>query len=231
MARRFFRSSIQELEALCKENHNNVDFLLTLQEELSHRKTERAARLRDQIEERLVVLRPGPPSREQVFEEPPPHRPSQQQSVLHPHEKQESSHLHSLRPENPVIGKPSGGVGEPPPLPPITNRPDDVLSAWTALEVLSPPTYVRSEDLAGGDKRRVATLSEQSLPWERGEKSRPNQRLYYQIVLDSIKMESAIGRLIERYGDGREERPGVRANAVLAIVVVDRQGQNRWRSR
>jgi hypothetical protein len=38
-------------------------------------------------------------------------------------------------------------------------------------------------------------------------------------------MESAIGRLIERYGDSREEKPGVRGKAVLAIVVVDRQGQ------
>jgi hypothetical protein len=88
MARRFFRFSIQELEALCKEKHNNVDFLLALEEELSHRKTERAARLRNQIEERLVVLRPGTPSREQVSAEPPPPRSSQHQSVTHPHEKQ-----------------------------------------------------------------------------------------------------------------------------------------------
>ena len=93
------------------------------------------------------------------------------------------------------------------------------------MEVLSPPTYVRSEDLAGGDKGRVVALSEQTLPWERGEKSRPNQRLYYQVVLGSVKMESAIGRLIERYGDSREERPKVRGKAILAIVVVDRQGQ------
>ncbi len=191
MARRFFRSSIQELEALCKEKHNNVDFLLVLEEELSHRKTERAARLRNQITERLAVLRPRTPSREQVSAEPPPPQSSQHQSVPHPHEKQEPSHPHPLRPENPVVSLPSWGEGEPPPLPPITNRPDDVLSAWTALEVLSPPTYVRSEDLAGGDKRRVSTLNEQSLPWERGEKSRPNQRLYYQVVLGSIKMESA----------------------------------------
>ena len=225
MARRFFRSSIQDLEALFNEKNNNVDTLLALEEELSHRKTERAARLRIQVEESLVVLRPGTPSREQISTEPPPPRSSRHQSVPHPHEKQEPSHPHSLRPESPVVSLPSGGEGEPQPLPPITNRPDDVLSAWTALEVLSPPTYVRSEDLAGGDKRRVSTLNEQSLPWERGEKSRPNQRLYYQVVLGSIKMESAIGRLIERYGDSREERPGVRGKAVLAIVVVDRQGQ------
>ena len=223
MARRFFRSSIQELEALFKENNNNVDILLALEEELSHRKTERAARLRNQVEERLVGLRPGTSTREQASAEPPPLRPSQHQSVPRPHEEQQSSHPHSLHSKTPVVGVSSGVEGEPPP--PITNRPDDILSAWTALEVLSPPTYVRSEDLAGGDKRRVVTLSDQSLPWERGERGRPNQRLYYQVVLGSIKMESSIGRLIERYGDSREERPGVCGKAVLAIVVVDRQGR------
>jgi len=220
MARRFFRSSIQELEALFKENNNNVDILLALEEELSHRKTERAARLRNQVEERLVGLRPGTSTREQASAEPPPLRPSQHQSVPRPHEEQQSSHPHSLHSKTPVVGVSSGVEGEPPP--PITNRPDDILSAWTALEVLSPPTYVRSEDLAGGDKRRVVTLSDQSLPWEGGERGRPNQRLYYQVVLGSIKMESSIGRLIERYGDSREERPGVCGKAVLAIVVVDR---------
>jgi len=115
-------------------------------------------------------------------------------------------------------------VGETLPLPPITNKPDDILSAWMALEVLSPPAYIRSEDLAGGDRKRVATLNDLLLPWEQGERSRPNQRLYYQIVLGSIRMGLAVERLLERYRDSREERPPVRGKAVLAIVVIDRQG-------
>ena len=225
MARQFFRSSIQELEALFKEKNNNADTLLALQEELSHRTTERAARLRNQVEKKLVVLKPGASSREQVSPEPPPLQSFQHQSVSRPHEEQQLPHSHSLHSKTPVVGVPSEAEGKSPPLPPITNRPDNVLLAWTTMEVLSPPTYVRSEDLAGGDKRRVVALSEQTLPWERGEKSRPNQRLYYQVVLGSVKMESAIGRLIERYGDSREERPEVRGKAILAIVVVDRQGQ------
>jgi len=227
MARRFFRSSIQELEGLFKDKNSNVEILFALQEELCHRKSERAARLRNQVEERLAVLRPGTSSRAQVLQNPPPLRSSQNQPASRPHEEQLSPHPHSSPSMTSGVGESSGAKEGPPlpPVPPITNRPADVLAAWTALEVLSPPTYTRPEDLAAGDKRRVVTLSELSLPWERGEKSRPNQRLYYQVVLGSIKMESAVGRLIERYGDSREERPGVRGKAALAIVVVDRQGQ------
>ncbi len=223
MARKFFRSSIQELEALFREKTDNVEVLLALEEELSYRKTDRAARLRNQVVERLAGLRTS--SRGQSSQKPQPIRSSTSQSSPHSHENQPATHPQAVSAKNSGLGKPSRAGGETLPLPPITNKPDDVLSAWIALEVLSPPAYVRSEDLAGGDKRRVVALSELSLPWERGEKSRPNQRLYYQVVLGSIKMESAIGCLIERYGDSREERPAVRGKAALASVVVDRQGQ------
>ncbi|UVT16222.1 MAG: hypothetical protein H8K04_01255 [Nitrospira sp.] len=112
-----------------------------------------------------------------------------------------------------------------PPLLPITNRPEEVLSAWTALEVLSPPSYIRPEDLASGDRRRVTLLNDSPLPWERGEKSRPNYRLYYQVVLGSVKMEPAVERLVERYADADLEKKSATGKAVLAVVVVNRQGQ------
>lgn len=115
---------------------------------------------------------------------------------------------------------------EPPkPLPPNTNQPDKILSTWTALEVLSPQAFRRPEDLAGGDRSRVTALNGSALPWERGERSRPNQRLYYQVVLGSIKMELALDLLTERYGETRLEKPSVRGKAALAVVVVNRQGQ------
>ncbi|MBX3329566.1 MAG: hypothetical protein KF722_04125 [Nitrospira sp.] len=110
-------------------------------------------------------------------------------------------------------------------MPGITNRPEDVLSAWTALEVLSPPTYIRPEDLAGGDRRRVTSLNESPLPWERGEKSRPNYRLYYQVVLGSIRMEPTVERLVERYADTHPEKKSATGKAMIALVVVNRQGQ------
>src|SRR5260370_39742767 len=40
-----------------------------------------------------------------------------------------------------------------------------------------------------------------------------------------MKMETAIERLMERLGDARPERPGAKGRAVLAVVIVDRQGR------
>ena len=46
----------------------------------------------------------------------------------------------------------------------MRDRPEDVLSAWTALEVLSPVTYRKPADMADGDTRRIAAL-DGGLPW------------------------------------------------------------------
>lgn len=223
MARRFSRLTIQELEALFAEKDNDAITLFALQEELTHRKSVRAGRLRRQVGERLAILQSGASVQKPVSEKSSPRRSPDDQSGSHTHEKYPSSQCPPASPESSSREGSSETDREPPP-PPITNQPHDILSAWTAMEVLSPQVYVRSEDLAGGDKRRVTTLSE-SLPWEQGDKSRPNYRLYYQVVLGSIKMESAIRCLVDRYGDNREESSPARGKAVLAIVVVDRHGQ------
>ena len=89
--------------------------------------------------------------------------------------------------------------------PPIRNEAADVLKAWTSLEVLSPATFDRPEDLAGGDPTAVVNLNKNPFPWERGAPSKPNYRLYYQIVLGSVRMERAVARLIARFGDSRAE--------------------------
>jgi len=107
----------------------------------------------------------------------------------------------------------------------MTNAPESILSAWTALEVLSPATFRKPEDLASGDRSRVARLDTVELPWERCEKSRPKQRLYYQIVLGAIRVEPAMELLLERYGDNRIEKPTATGNAALAVVIVDQQGR------
>jgi len=69
------------------------------------------------------------------------------------------------------------------------SEPERVLSSWTALEVLSPQSFRKPEDLVAGDKYRIANISRGSLPWENGgERSRKNYRMYYQIVLGTVQM-------------------------------------------
>ena len=227
MARRFFHSSVLELEALFKEQSDNVELLQALEEELAHRKTERAVKLRNRIRERLTASAQGPSTGEQTPTKPPVSTP-QKQPPASP-SKEDLSGLRSL-PRSAKARVTSENLratirtASPQPLPPETNRPEDILSAWIALEVLSPQTYRRPEDLGSGPAR-VAQLSGPKLPWERGEKSRPNQRLYYQVVLGAIKMEPAVALLLERYGDTRPEMPSARGTkAALAIVVVNSQG-------
>lgn len=116
------------------------------------------------------------------------------------------------------------GKAEKIPFPAISNRPEAILEAWSSIEVLSPPAFDRPQSLAGGDLSRVAKL-ELTLPWERGERSRPNYKMYYQIVLGSVEIEPAIEALVERFGDSRAERPPTRGNAVLAAIVVDKSGK------
>ncbi len=97
---------------------------------------------------------------------------------------------------------------------------------WTALEVLSPQSFRRPEDLASGDRQRVARFNERGLPWENGgEKSKPNYRLYYQVVLGSIDMEKAIGQLLSVYTDKRAEQPPSSGESIIATILVDREGR------
>ena len=225
MTRKYFRSSIQELEALYKSQKDDLELLYSLQDELTHRKKPRAIKLRNLIAERLTALKT-----DTLSQDPSTHHESSHhaQSASRSPEEPPS---HYLKPApaklltKVELPKSKAGPVPPSPLPPITNRPDEILSAWTALEVLSPSNFVRPEELASGDRSRVAELNESSLPWERGERSRPKQRLYYQVVLGSIKMQPAVEQLIERYGDTRPEKPRVRGKAALAIVVVNHQGQ------
>ena len=83
------------------------------------------------------------------------------------------------------------------------------------MEVLSPPTFRKPEDLAGGDRSRIASLENGVLPWENGgEKSRQNQRLYYQVILGSIEMEAAVTALLELYRYTNGTPPNARRSRV-----------------
>lgn len=107
----------------------------------------------------------------------------------------------------------------------IANDPQDILRAWTVLEVLSPATFRKPADLAGGDMRRIARL-DRGLPWAGGAaKGPPGARLYFQVLLGSVVMQPAIDSLLLRFADNRPERPQARGETPLAVIIVDREGR------
>jgi hypothetical protein len=209
MSRRFFAVRIDELEAAFDRQRDQVEFLEKLVDELSHRSTERARQLKARAVQALGTAKKAPRSKATAADD---HRFSRQAP--------------------PASAPDTGSVdaGQKPfrrvAMPPISDAPKAILSAWTALEVLSPPSFRRPEDLSGGDRRAVAALGAGRLPWEgAGEKARPRTRLYYQIVLGTIDLEAAVAKLMAAYADDRAERHVARGEAVLAVVLVDRDGR------
>ncbi len=114
---------------------------------------------------------------------------------------------------------------ERPEFPPITNDAVSVLAAWTALEVLSPPAFRRETDLTGGDRSSVIRLDGAKLAWEDTRGGRKNYKLYHQVVLGTVKLDAAVAALVTRYGDTRVERMGTRGEAILATIMLDRNGK------
>lgn len=236
MGRPYLQYGIERLERIHAENENNSEVLALLASELAHRKTTRAIALRRKVEGCIAILTNRTISMKTDTSVPPQRKPSaipSQISVPFPTHTPTSSRRptqESERPRPPTQSKgplPTSTTTAPlsRATPEAASSATRTLSAWTAIEVLSPQSYVRREDLAGGDRFRVVQIGNGQLPWERGERSRPNYRLYYQVILGSLTLEPAIEALIARYGDTRPERPNARGKAVLATVVIDQRGR------
>ena len=195
--RPFYAFRIQELEQELPRCQGDVEALKVLRHELSFRFTTRASALKEQVEEALRST------------ETAQRKPSSPQPVIRP--------APIPAPDQPAKPRPFSG---PP------NSPETILDAWTSLEVLSPQTFRRPEDLAGGDRRAVASLEAAKLPWEGiGEKARPGTRLFYQVVMGTVDFGAAIEQLLSLYTDTRVERPVAKGEAILAAVTIDQKGR------
>ncbi|MGB0671489.1 MAG: DEAD/DEAH box helicase, partial [Rhodospirillales bacterium] len=231
--RPYFEKGIHVLEALFEQSLDDPDVLFAIRDELVHRKAKRAQRLLERVQNSLThdELPLAPPAAE-----PLPEPMSEAPKVRHLSDTQQAAFQLPLTTAvtPPEIAAPVAAPVEPthlpqpvkpPDFPAITNRPSDILSAWTALEVLSPASFRKPEDLAAGDRYRIAKLDGPFLPWQgQGEKSRPKYRLYYQIVLSTVLLETAVGDLLKLFPDSRPEPPGGRGEAVLASITLDKLG-------
>jgi hypothetical protein len=103
---------------------------------------------------------------------------------------------------------------------------ENILSAWTCLEVLSPQTFIKPENLAqNGDAQLVSSFRSGKAPWEGlGEKSKPNYQLFYHVIIGTIKVDESFKMLLKVYNDASEEKASRKGEAILASVLVDNKG-------
>ncbi len=106
------------------------------------------------------------------------------------------------------------------------NKSIDVVSAWYALEVLSPQTFKKPEDFIQGGSQSISSMFYQGLPWENeSEKFSANHDLFYHILLGSLSMKPLNELLLKKFGDEAEERFQSKQKAALAFITVDGNGR------
>lgn len=212
--RPFLRSTIFDLNAIYEARLSDAVALKSLAAELTFRNTPKAKELERKVQQALdrmscsLPFRNGPIQQELHLEAPVPNINSN------------ASHG-----STPVPDPPIEDLG---PLPSfrLPTGPDEslgILAAWTALEALSPQTYRKPEDLAA-DRHCVADLTGGAVPWKPRELSRRNKQLYYQVMLGAIPMDCATDELIKAFGEDEERSRREREKAVIAAILVDRDG-------
>ena len=220
-SRPYFNKSIKELEKTFNDNQSESETLNRLIHELGFRSTQRAIALKKQV---------------QAANTGQPRNSATQKPVRKPEAK---ANQRDSAPREPALP-----FGEPPkvyeairqpetikmtvkpvPKPPISNDAQDILRAWTALEVLSPQGYRRETDLVAGDRKKIARFEEGPLPWELGEKSLPKKRLYYELILGAIELAPAVETLLKVYADKHPDRPTMRGASPIASILLDKEGR------
>ncbi|MGI6783535.1 MAG: DEAD/DEAH box helicase [Aminivibrio sp.] len=218
--RPFLRKSIEKLEELFSLNSNDPEICRLLWHELTIRSTNRAKKLRERLLLEIQSRADGTPEAF-IGRQQPPQQIEAQPTHFNDEVSPETAsfnglfvpiHFEEAKPE-----QQTSQVSE-------CSEPEAIIKAWTALEVLSPTPFNKPKDLVA-DPERIVAMSGDRLPWTDGKKYyRPNKRLYYQIILGSIKMQPATDALLDVYGDSRVQRPQTKGYSVLASVLVDDKG-------
>ncbi|MCW3110413.1 MAG: hypothetical protein JWQ09_4919 [Segetibacter sp.] len=183
MTRKFFNSTIEQLEAIVEQQAHNQTLMIDVTKELELRTTKRAkvllSRIQNNFQKSIIITTPN-----------------------------------------------SVGINYIPPKTDKPDKPENILSAWAALEVLSPQTFLSRTQLAFNSDPKLISGFENGLPWQTGDKSyKQDFKLFYQIVIGSIPMAPAVEKLMEIYADNRPERPSIKGEAILAVLVLDRNGK------
>lgn len=202
--------SIVELEAMYEASGTDKKTADLLSAELNHRTTQKAAALKQRIASDQGKNNSPIPKAKTTPTETPRSSP--------PSKRLEPTPVRAASPTRPVASRPIE-------MPPITNKATDILSAWTALEVLSPQGFKKEKDIVGRDTSALAMFEKTKLPWEISQTSRPGKRLYFELYLGTIAMAPAVKELLKVYSDPRPEMPTIKGFSPIASVILDKEGR------
>ncbi|MBH2799554.1 DEAD/DEAH box helicase [Serratia ureilytica] len=230
--RQYAQKSIFDLEAIFERSRNNASELEVLLNELTFRNTAKARTLTTKIEQaqtalsgRCVVSMSGssPSARH-------PGSASTQSSQVS--SRDAPATVVQQRPKaNPApivqqqFGEDQIDLGPLPSFSP-TGKSNDaraILAAWTALEALSPQGYKRPEDMATGDRSRVALL-ERGVPWGPNARSKPSYKLYFEVILGAIALDKATDELVKVFGEDEERSRPDGKKAAIGSILIDKEG-------
>lgn len=214
LKRPFFSNSIEELEATYDAGASDAKTCNALLRELTHRSTPRAVRLHEKITSARMPI--SIPTREPVSE--PGSSPPSVTTNMPPEVIQPPQTLDAI-PKSPIPAPRQ----QPGPKPAVSNNPEDILRAWTALEVLAPQGYKREVDLVGGRSKMIAHF-DGDLPWEREERPPPKKRLYYELIVGTIELGPTVEKLLELYADDRPDMPKSSRKSPIASLLLDKTG-------
>lgn len=253
VARRYFRSSIDELERLFESSKGDCAQLMELRDELSHRDTARAKALTALIVKRLAaslgtspLTSPGPTGPTT----PAPRTPGAEGLSSNSGNNSAASSAPSPGPgvtPKPVVTNssakaPGPAAGAPRPFQPADFRdprpklavevetepgPNSILAAWLTLEVLTPQPLPDARELETM-RRTLVRLEECPEPWtERRFAKRGTERaVHWMVYLGELDLARATGAILKMYPDeALDERAEVRGNTALAVVVLDDCGR------
>lgn len=109
----------------------------------------------------------------------------------------------------------------------LSATPDPVLAAWLTLEVLTLQPLPESTDLEA-TSRTLVQLAECPEPWgERRFWRRGKEKaVYWMVYLGELDLSKATEAILRIYPDNAiDERPDVKGNTTLAVIVTDAHGK------
>lgn len=232
MAKRpYVGKTVFELEAIFDRSSEDVKELKLLSRELAERKVPRARALAIKVNKALTVH-----TSHKVISMAASNAPAlyssqdtTKNSVVVPGDAPTSvvpQGLHTARaPIKPQVNNTQINLEPLPSFSPSgkTNDARAILAAWTALEALSPQGYKRPEDMASGDRSRVALL-ERGIPWGLNARSKPKHRLYFEVVLGAITLDKAADELVKVFGEDDEHSRPDGKKAAIGSILIDKEG-------